>query len=259
MLVGEAGFVELRLELFFEHFGEQVFELAVVGLQDRVLRAEIHRILALQAVVERRARKIADARVVVVHAHHDAAIFELRDFHLDGLAAILRNKRHRHGASAGHFVVGGAVLVAVRVTADDNRLVPVRHESRHVLDDDRLAEHHAIENVADGAVRRLPHLFQVELFDARFVGGDGGALDAHAVLQDGVRRVDGDLVVGLVAIFDAEVVVIELEIEIREDEAVFDERPDNAGHFIAIKVDDRGGYFDLLHASTLLADGLCME
>ncbi len=48
----------------------------------------------------------------------------------------------------------------------------------------------------------LPHLLEVELLHARFVRRDGGALDADAVLLDGVGRIDGDLVAGLVAVLD---------------------------------------------------------
>jgi hypothetical protein len=65
---------------------------------------------------------------------------------------------------------------------------------------------------------RAPHLLQVEFLDARLVGRDGGALDAHAVLLDRVGRVDRDLVVGLVAVLDAEVVVLQVDVEVRQDQ-----------------------------------------
>jgi len=53
---------------------------------------------------------------------------------------------------AGHDHVGGAVLVAEGVAADDDRLGPARHQPRDVGDDDRLAEDHAAEDVADRPV-----------------------------------------------------------------------------------------------------------
>lgn len=46
-------------------------------------------------------------------------------------------------------------------------------------------------------------LLQVELLDPRLVGGDGGALDTNAILLDGFGSVDGNLVVGLVTVFQA--------------------------------------------------------
>ena len=102
------------------------------------------------------------------------------------LGAVFADKLHGQLALAGELEVGGAVLVAEGVTADDDRLGPAGNEARHVLADDRLAEDDAAKDVADGAVRRLPHLLQAEFLDACFVRGDGCALDADAVLLDRV-------------------------------------------------------------------------
>ncbi len=82
---------------------------------------------------------------------------ELEHFVLDHRAAVA-GEGHRQLARAGELEVGGAVLVAIGVAADDDRLGPARHQARHVLADDRLAEDGAAEDVADGAVGRLPHL-----------------------------------------------------------------------------------------------------
>ena len=66
-------------------------------------------------------------------------------------------------------------------------------EPGDVLADDGLPENGSAEDVSDGAVRRLPHLLQLELLDPGLVRGDGGALDADVELLDGVRAVDGHL------------------------------------------------------------------
>ena len=75
------------------------------------------------------------------------------------------------------------------------------------------------------------------------------ALDPHAVLLDGVRRIDRDLVVGGVAVLDAEVVVVEIDVEVREDQQVLDEFPDDASHLVTIEIYDRTFDFDLGHVS----------
>ena len=51
----------------------------------------------------------------------------------------------------------------------------------------------------------------------------------------------GDLVVGLVAILDAEVVVLEVHVEIGVDQLVLDELPDDPRHLIAVHLDDGAG------------------
>ena len=119
--------------------------------------------------------------------------------------------------------------------------------------DDRLAEDDAAEDVADGAVRRPPHLLQAELLDPGLVRGDGGALDADAVPLDGVGGVDRDLVVGGVAVLDAQVVVLQLDVEVGQDQLLPDLLPDDPGHLVAVELDDRVVYLDLRHRPALLS------
>jgi hypothetical protein len=47
------------------------------------------------------------------------------------------------------------------------------------------------------AIRRAPHLLQLELFHARFVRRDRRALDADVVLEDCFGRLDRHTVIGL--------------------------------------------------------------
>lgn len=57
-------------------------------------------------------------------------------------------------------------------------------------------------------------LLQLELLDAGLIGSDGGTLDTNAILLDGLSRVDGDLVVCLVTVFETQVVVLEVNVEV---------------------------------------------
>lgn len=57
-----------------------------------------------------------------------------------------------------------------------------------------------VQDVSDGAVGGQPHLLELELLDTGLIGGDGGALDADAVLLDSFSGVDGDLVICLVTV-----------------------------------------------------------
>ena len=245
MLLG----VELRLELLVEDVLEDVLEAAVIDLEDGVLGREIDRVALGQAHVERGAGEIGDGIVEIVHRHRDAGARGLVDFAFDHLA-VLADEFHRQRALAGKLEVGGAVLVAEGVAADDDRLGPARHQPRHVLADDRLAEHHAAEDVADGAVRRLPHLLEAEFLHPGLVRGDGGAFDADADLLDGVGGIDRDLVVGLVAVFHPEVEIHQVDIEERVDQLVLDVLPDDPGHLVAIEFDDGVGHLDFCHGES---------
>ena len=127
----------------------------------------------------------------------------------------------------------------------------------HVAHDDRLAEDDAAEDVADRAVRRPPHLLQAELLDPGLVRGDRRALDADAVLLDGVGGVDRHLVVGLVAVLDRQVVVLEVDVEVRQDQLLPDLLPDDPGHLVAVELDDRVVDLDLRHRPALLSRDTC--
>jgi hypothetical protein len=47
------------------------------------------------------------------------------------------------------------------------------------------------------------HLLQVEFLHTRLIGGDGGALHADRVLQNGLGGILGDLVIGLVTVLQS--------------------------------------------------------
>ena len=205
MLVGDPGRFEPRLELAIEDLLEDVLEAPVVELQDRVLRREIHRPAAHQSVVEAGAREAADRLVEIVHRHRDAAAGELEDLAHDRRAAAVRREAQGQLPGTRDDEIGRPVLIAEGVTADHDRVRPSRHQPRHVLADDRLAKDRPVQLVADRPVRRLPHLLEAEFLDPRLVGCDGGALDPNAELLDGTRRIEGDLVVGRVAVLDRQV------------------------------------------------------
>ncbi len=248
VLVGETGCLELLLVFGVEYFLEQVLELAIVGLEDRVLGGEVDRVVALQAVGERCACEVLDGLVEVVHTHGHAALFRHGDdLKLLWLAAVSWLKGHGDLAWTWHLEVGGLVLVTVRVTADDDRLVPAWNEAWDVRDNDWLAEDNAAEDVADGAVRRNPHLLEAELLNACLIRGDGRALHTDVVLLDGVCSVNGDLVVGRVAVLDRQIVVLQVDVQVRVDEAVLDELPDDTSHLIAVELDDGVNNLDLAH------------
>ena len=76
-----------------------------------------------------------------------------------------------------------------------------------------------------------------------FTRASSGVMVAHltadADLLDRLRRFDGDLVARLVALLNAEIVVEQLDIEIGMDQLLLDEMPDDAGHLVAVHLDDR--------------------
>jgi hypothetical protein len=98
---------------------------------------------------------------------------------------------------------------------------------------------------------------EVELLNARFVGGDGGAFDGNPDLFGRLRSLDGDLVARLVALLNAEVEIHQVNVEIRIDQFFLDQLPNDPGHLVAIHLDDRIGYFDFCHVGTTFVQEFC--
>ena len=85
------------------------------------------------------------------------------------------------------------------------------------------------------------------------VGGDGGALDGHAILFGGVGGVDGHLVAGLVPFRQTQVVVFRLQVHEGQQQLLFDLLPEDAGHLVPVHLHQGSGHFDLIHISYLVS------
>jgi uncharacterized protein (DUF983 family) len=75
-----------------------------------------------------------------------------------------------------------------------------------------------LQVIADGAVGRQPHLLELELLHSLLIWCDGCALDTNRVLLDGLGSIESHLVVGLVTVFQAKIVVLEVDVEVWVDE-----------------------------------------
>lgn len=269
MLVPDLPFLKVLLVRRLVDFLEDVLEASIVLLEDGVLGAHVQRQALGDGKLEAGVREALDALVrVVLRLRHAAAVLESED--LDFLRrAALGREDHRERAIAGNHTVLCAVLVAEGVTADDDGFLPARHEPGNARDDDRFSEDGAAECVANGSVGGEPHccglwsamrhaptgipasninhtLLKLELLDSRLVGRDRGTLDSDRIPLDGLRRIDRDLVVGLVSVLQPQVVVLQLDVQVGEDEPVLDVLPDDARHLVAVQLDHRVLDLDLV-------------
>jgi hypothetical protein len=61
-------------------------------------------------------------------------------------------------------------------------------------------------------------LLQLELLNTGLIRGDGGTLDTDTILLDGLGGINGDLVIGLVTVLNAEIVVLQIDIKVRQNQ-----------------------------------------
>ena len=138
------------------------------------------------------------------------------------------------------------------MAAHDDRSGPAGHQARYVLADDRLSKDHTAKNIAYVTIRRPPHFFQAEFFDPGLVRGDRGTFDTDPVLFDRISRIYGDLVIGVIANLNSQIVVFQIDIQIGQDQFFFDEVPHDPGHFIPVEFNNRVFHLDLGHRPQFL-------
>lgn len=157
MLIPDVLGLKVLLVLGVVDLLENVLEAAVVLLEDGVLGAHVQGVALVEGELEGGVSEAGDGLVgVVLGLGHTAALLELEDLNLLGLAA-LGGVDHAQLTGTGQDAVLGAVLVAKGVTADDNGLLPAGDEAGDAGDDNGLAEDGTAEGISDGAIGGEPH------------------------------------------------------------------------------------------------------
>ena len=64
-------------------------------------------------------------------------------------------------------------------------------------------------------------MLEVEFLDTSLIRSDSGALNTNFASLDCFSAIDGDLIVGGITVFDAKVVVLNVEVQVGEDELKF--------------------------------------
>lgn len=93
-----------------------------------------------------------------------------------------------------------------------------------------------------------PTLLKVELLDSSLVGRNGSALNTNRVLLDRLRRINCNLIICLVSVFQPQIIVLQVDVQVRMDELVLDVLPDDTGHLVAVELHHWVLDLDLLEA-----------
>ena len=145
---------------------------------------------------------------------------------------------HFKSARTGNNMIFRPILIAKSMSTNNDGFLPTGHKSRDARNDNRFPEHRSAQIISDRAIRAEPHLFQVKLFHSRLIGRDRRTFNPDGILLNGSGGLQGDLIVGLVTVGEAEIIVLEIDVEVRVDELFFDELPYNTSHFISIEFDN---------------------
>ena len=246
MLVPDLQLLKLFFVGAFVDFFKNIFEAAIVLLEDGVFGAQVQGIFASDSILERRVGEFVDGIVGVVHAEHDTGALKLVHFHLGGGRAVTGGEGHVESAGDFGAEVCGAILVTKGVSADDDGLSPSGNAARDVLDDDGFAENDTTTDVADGSIGRLPHLLEVELLNTCLIWGDGCTFNSDFALFDGFGCIKSDFIVSLVSVLHTEIEILDVQIQKWMNKLILDLLPEDSGHLITIELSNWVFNFDFL-------------
>ena len=249
VLVPETSSLELSLVSALVDLLEDILEATIVLLQNRVLGRQVAREVPGEGVLHAGVGEAIDGLVSVVHAEHDTSALEVVDLEFGGLGAVLRGEGHHELAWNLGAEIGGSVLITESVSADNDGFFPAGHKFRDVADDDGLTEDGAADDVSDGTVGGLPHLLKVELGDTSLIRGDGCALNANLAGLDCFSGVDSDLIISGVTVLDAEIEVLDVKVQVRVNQLVLDELPDDSGHLVTVELSNGLGNLNSIGSS----------
>ncbi len=156
-------------------------------------------------------------------------------------------KGNRKQSSLWHQKICCTILITKGVSGHHNGICPAWHKSRNILAHNGFTKDCAIQDIADCPVRRPPHAFEIKLLNPILVWCNGGAFNANTVFFNGIGRIFGNLIIGFIAFLNAKIKVIQFNIQIGQNQLILDHLPDDAGHFIAIKLGNRVFHSKLSH------------
>ena len=81
---------------------------------------------------------------------------------------------------------------------------------------------------------------------------DCRAFDRHTVFFCRHGRVDSNLIIGVIPMFQAQIIILCLQIDIRKKKFVLDHLPENPGHLIAVHFNKRCLHLNFSHRQSLL-------
>jgi len=247
VLVDDAGSLVLLLELLVVDLLEDVLEAAVVHLEDGVLGGEEEVALLGKTHKKRAAGKVGDRGISVEHGKSNTRSLKVVHSHAHNFTALLGSVDKLHLAGIRNTHLSGLVLVGMGMTADGDGLSPLGNKTRNILHDDGLTEDSSTKNVADSAVGALVHTLEVVLLDTGLVRSDGGTLDTNIALLDGISSINSHLVVSGITVGDVKIKVTDGKVKEGKDKLVLDHLPDNTGHLITVKLNNRVLHNNLGH------------
>ena len=170
-------------------------------------------LLRIQRILKTCLCKAADRLFRIMYALKDSRSVKCMN-HFPCLRAILCGKHKFCLPGPGHLYLRVLIYISVSMSGQCNRLLPVAHTGFYSLNDNRCAEHSAIQRSTNCPIGAFPHLFEVIFFHTRRIGGNGGTFHSHTIFSGSLRTVQCHLIFCGIAVFQPQVVILCFQINI---------------------------------------------
>lgn len=81
-------------------------------------------------------------------------------------------------------------------------------------------------------------MLETELDDSLLIRGDGSALDSYLALLDSFGGIDGNLIVSGVSVLNAQIIILDVEVNVWGDVNILNPLPDDLGHLVTVEIDN---------------------
>ena len=143
--------------------------------------------------------------------------------------------------------LGSFIYIPISMTGNRDRLLPVLYTWFNSFYHDRSTKYRSIQNRTDCSVRTLPHLFEFIFFYPCRIRCNGRTFDCYFVLLCCISRINCNLVICLIAVFQSKIIIICLKIDIRQKKIIFYHPPENSGHLISVHLNNRCRHLNFTH------------
>ena len=218
----------------------------IVCLADRVLGGEPQVLFHAQRILEAAVGKGGNGCVQIVQSLDHAGAFEFK-YCLSDFFSVRSGKHKLRLAGAGYPDFRILVHISVCMTGDGDRLFPGTDCGMHTVYLDRRPEDGTIQYGTDRSVGAFPHFLQVVFLHPLGIGCNGCALHSHAVFQRCFRTVHCDLVIGLIPVFQSQVIIFCFQVHKGLQQLFLYLSPENPGHFIPVHLHQRRFHLNLAH------------
>ena len=189
--------------------------------------------------------KTPDTFISIVHGKCNTITFKIIHFKLLSVS-IFTFKRHGQFSFAFCYKISCTILITKCMTTNTNWCCPVRNQPWNIFTNDWLTKHSTIKNITDSSIWALPHLLKIKFFYTCFIRCNGCTFNTYTILFYCIGSINSYLVIGFITIFNTEIIIFNINIQIRKNQFVFNKFPDDACHFIAIQFYNRICYFNFL-------------